>query len=118
MQLCTRTIWLDDGRIRMDGEPIEVVRAYEYEMHEAIARDQGRMVDQAAQSADLGVSNETPERASMGAVSNTLNDANLTTPLSAVAADSLAPRLDSSTAVALDLDTRAQSGSRETKLVT
>ena len=43
MQLCTRAIWIDDGRIRMDGPPLEVVRAYEYEMHEAIARDQGRM---------------------------------------------------------------------------
>jgi ABC-type polysaccharide/polyol phosphate transport system ATPase subunit len=44
MQLCTRVIWIDNGRIRMDGQPIEVVRAYEYEMHEAIARDQGRIV--------------------------------------------------------------------------
>jgi ABC-type polysaccharide/polyol phosphate transport system ATPase subunit len=43
MQLCSRAIWIDDGRIRMDGEPIGVVRAYEYDIHEAIARDQGRM---------------------------------------------------------------------------
>jgi ABC-type polysaccharide/polyol phosphate transport system ATPase subunit len=44
MQLCSRAIWIDGGKVRMDGPPIEVVRAYEYEMHEAIARDQGRMV--------------------------------------------------------------------------
>lgn len=42
MQLCSRAIWIDDGRIRMDGPPIEVCRAYEYEMHAAIARDEGR----------------------------------------------------------------------------
>src|SRR5262249_53132127 len=44
MQVCDRTIWLDGGRSRMDGKPVEVVRAYEYEVHEAIARDQGRML--------------------------------------------------------------------------
>jgi ABC-type polysaccharide/polyol phosphate transport system ATPase subunit len=44
MQLCSRAIWVDDGRIRMDGPPLEVVRAYEYEMHEAIARDDGRII--------------------------------------------------------------------------
>lgn len=44
MQLCTRAVWIDNGRIRMDGPPIEVCRAYEYEMHEAIARDEGRKV--------------------------------------------------------------------------
>jgi ABC-type polysaccharide/polyol phosphate transport system ATPase subunit len=43
MQLCNRAVWIDEGRVRMDGEPVDVVRAYEYEMHEAIARDQGRM---------------------------------------------------------------------------
>jgi lipopolysaccharide transport system ATP-binding protein len=44
MQLCDRAVWIDGGRIRMDGKPVEVVRAYEYEVHEAIARDQGRML--------------------------------------------------------------------------
>lgn len=43
MQLCTRAIWIDEGRIRMDGDPLKVCRAYEYEMHEAVARDEGRM---------------------------------------------------------------------------
>jgi ABC-type polysaccharide/polyol phosphate transport system ATPase subunit len=47
LQLCTRAIWIHDGRIRMDGGPIEVVRAYEYEMHEEIARDQKRMAPRA-----------------------------------------------------------------------
>lgn len=41
MQLCTRAIWIDSGRVRMDGPAIEVVRAYEYEMHRLIAEDQG-----------------------------------------------------------------------------
>jgi ABC-type polysaccharide/polyol phosphate transport system ATPase subunit len=44
MQLCSRVIWIDDGRIRMDGAPVDVVRAYEYAMHEAIARDDGHLV--------------------------------------------------------------------------
>ncbi len=53
MQLCTRAIWIDEGRVRMDGEPVDVVRAYEYEMHEAIARDQGRIVVPVANIADI-----------------------------------------------------------------
>jgi hypothetical protein len=93
--LCTRTIWIDDGRIRMDGEPIEVVRAYEYEMHEAIARDQGRMVDQPVQSAKLEVTNEKPEP---------------------VAADPLPSRPDSSTTLAVDVETSKQSNSGEMKI--
>jgi lipopolysaccharide transport system ATP-binding protein len=28
MRLCRRAIWIDDGRIREDGKPVEVVRAY------------------------------------------------------------------------------------------
>jgi ABC-type polysaccharide/polyol phosphate transport system ATPase subunit len=47
MQLCTRAIWIDEGRIRMDGDPLEVCRRYEYEMHEAVARDEGRMAARA-----------------------------------------------------------------------
>ena len=43
MQLCSRALWIDDGMIRMEGDPIDVVRAYEYDVHEAIARDHGRM---------------------------------------------------------------------------
>jgi ABC-type polysaccharide/polyol phosphate transport system ATPase subunit len=43
MQLCTRAIWIDDGRVRMDGDPLQVCRAYEYEMHAAIAKDEGRL---------------------------------------------------------------------------
>lgn len=44
MQLCTRAVWIDEGRVRMAGAPIEVVRAYEYELHQQIAQDQGRSV--------------------------------------------------------------------------
>lgn len=51
MQLCSRVIWIDDGRIRMDGSPVNVVRAYEYEMHQAIARDDGRLVSFQAENA-------------------------------------------------------------------
>jgi ABC-type polysaccharide/polyol phosphate transport system ATPase subunit len=43
MQMCTRAIWLDNGIVRMDGSPLDVVRAYEYDMQEAIARDRGLM---------------------------------------------------------------------------
>jgi ABC-type polysaccharide/polyol phosphate transport system ATPase subunit len=43
MQLCTRAIWIDQGQIRMDGSPIDVTRAYDYEMLEAIARDSGQV---------------------------------------------------------------------------
>lgn len=43
MQLCTRAIWIDKGVVRMDGPAIEVVRAYEYEMHRLIAEDRGEM---------------------------------------------------------------------------
>ena len=28
MRLCRRAIWIDDGRIREDGKPVEVVRSY------------------------------------------------------------------------------------------
>ena len=41
MQLCSRAIWIDNGRMRMDGPAIDVVRAYEYEMHRLIAEDRG-----------------------------------------------------------------------------
>ena len=37
-QLCDRTMWIDSGHIRMFDESIPVVREYEYEIHEAIAR--------------------------------------------------------------------------------
>jgi len=42
MQLCTRAIWIKDGAIAMDGPPLEVVRAYEYEIHDSIAHDEAR----------------------------------------------------------------------------
>jgi hypothetical protein len=58
----------------MDGEPIEVVRAYEYEMHEAIARDQGRMVDQASEFGNLKSSNELPAPAPMEAIPDQLDE--------------------------------------------
>jgi lipopolysaccharide transport system ATP-binding protein len=34
-QLCTRAIWIEDGRIRANGEPSEVIRAY----HRALAME-------------------------------------------------------------------------------
>ena len=51
LQLCSRAIWIDEGRVRMDGPPVDVVRAYEYAMHEEIARDDGRLVSLEAASA-------------------------------------------------------------------
>jgi ABC-type polysaccharide/polyol phosphate transport system ATPase subunit len=60
MQLCSRAIWIDEGRVRMDGAPIDVVRAYEYDMHERIARDQGRM---ATPAPPAGIANAPPASA-------------------------------------------------------
>jgi ABC-type polysaccharide/polyol phosphate transport system ATPase subunit len=45
MQLCSRVIWIDQGRVRMDGPAIDVVRAYEYEMHTLVARDRGEALN-------------------------------------------------------------------------
>jgi hypothetical protein len=44
----------------MDGAPIDVVRAYEYDMHERIARDQGRM---ATPAPPAGIANAPPASA-------------------------------------------------------
>lgn len=41
MQLCSRAIWLDKGRIVQDGSAIDVTRAYEYAVHQQTASDQG-----------------------------------------------------------------------------
>ena len=54
LQLCSRVIWIHDGRIRMDGVPVEVVRAYEYEMHEEVARDQKHMAQMASAKLSAG----------------------------------------------------------------
>ena len=69
MQLCTRAVWIDSGRIRMDGEPVEVVRAYEYEVHEAIARDHGRMMTPASgvEDATTAVADAEPDVAAPAA---------------------------------------------------
>jgi ABC-type polysaccharide/polyol phosphate transport system ATPase subunit len=71
MQLCGRAIWIENGRIRMDGTPVDVVRAYEYEMHQAIARDQGRMVDTGADAGDppMSTSSNTESAAEPGRLS-------------------------------------------------
>lgn len=42
IQMCSRAIWIDDGRVRMDGPPIDVCRAYEYEMLKEITQDERR----------------------------------------------------------------------------
>jgi ABC-type polysaccharide/polyol phosphate transport system ATPase subunit len=41
-QLCDRAVWLDDGRVRMIDSALEVVRAYDYSIHEAIGQHSGR----------------------------------------------------------------------------
>ena len=53
MQLCSRVIWIDKGRVRMDGPAIDVVRAYEYEMHNLIARDRGDPLESSEGSAPV-----------------------------------------------------------------
>jgi ABC-type polysaccharide/polyol phosphate transport system ATPase subunit len=66
MQLCTRAIWIDGGRIRMDGEPIEVARAYEYEMLQAVARDEGQAISFASAGSDT-IADGARERGSLPA---------------------------------------------------
>jgi ABC-type polysaccharide/polyol phosphate transport system ATPase subunit len=34
VQLCSRAIWLDEGKVRMDGPAVDVVREYEYFGHQ------------------------------------------------------------------------------------
>ena len=36
-QLCSRIIWMDHGTVKMDGEPAEVVTAYQRHFHRAAA---------------------------------------------------------------------------------
>ena len=38
VELCDRALWLRDGRIAMAGSSLDVVRAYDYAVHEAIAK--------------------------------------------------------------------------------
>jgi ABC-type polysaccharide/polyol phosphate transport system ATPase subunit len=61
MQLCTRAIWIDGGRVRMDGPPIDVVRAYEYQMHKEIASDQ-EQASEVAKRADAEESFRVTQR--------------------------------------------------------
>lgn len=49
--MCTRCIWLDEGRVRMDGPSAEVTQAYLDEVHQAddagvLARLKGELADQ------------------------------------------------------------------------
>ena len=41
MELCDRCIWIDKGRIRKIGPSIDVVRAYEYDVHERVLEQEG-----------------------------------------------------------------------------
>jgi len=54
LQLCSRAIWIEDGRVRMDGPAIEVVREYEHHLHAVSSRQIGRgsaLVEQDGQKA-------------------------------------------------------------------
>ena len=42
-QLCDRAVWLHDGQVRMIDKALEVVRAYDYSIHEAISAGAGRV---------------------------------------------------------------------------
>jgi ABC-type polysaccharide/polyol phosphate transport system ATPase subunit len=44
-QFCDRAIWLDQGSIKMQGSAIDVVRAYDYSIYEAISGGKGKVVD-------------------------------------------------------------------------
>jgi ABC-type polysaccharide/polyol phosphate transport system ATPase subunit len=113
MQLCTRAIWIDGGRIRMDGAPIEVVRAYEYEMQEAIARDQGRKAQQAAERGNSGLTDTASERTLRSGVSAQVDTAGIA---AESCADLSMPRGASSTTVAADVDDCEKTKSAEAQL--
>jgi lipopolysaccharide transport system ATP-binding protein len=40
-QLCDRAVWLDNGTVRLIDSALEVVRAYDYSVHEAISATRG-----------------------------------------------------------------------------
>jgi ABC-type polysaccharide/polyol phosphate transport system ATPase subunit len=42
-QLCDRAIWLEKGSVKMIGEALEVVRAYDYAVYEAISGGKGKV---------------------------------------------------------------------------
>ena len=44
-QLCDRALWLDDGEVKMLGDSLEVVRAYDYHIHLAVSGEEGQLVD-------------------------------------------------------------------------
>ncbi|CAA7619096.1 Teichoic acid ABC transporter ATP-binding protein (fragment) [Magnetospirillum sp. LM-5] len=44
MQLCSRAIWLDKGRIREDGTAVDVTRSYEYAIHRQVTSEAGGTV--------------------------------------------------------------------------
>ena len=43
-QLCDRAIWLEQGKVRQVGNAVDVVRAYDYAVYEAISQGQGKIV--------------------------------------------------------------------------
>ncbi|MHC4910925.1 MAG: ABC transporter ATP-binding protein, partial [Planctomycetota bacterium] len=43
-QLCSKAIWLERGSVRMAGPALEVVRAYDYAVYEAISEGRGTTV--------------------------------------------------------------------------
>ncbi len=42
-QLCDTAIWLDNGEIKLIGDPLEVVREYDYAIHVALSGGSGRV---------------------------------------------------------------------------
>lgn len=49
LQLCTKCLWIDGGRLRMIGPAMDVVKAYEYDIHERIlAQDRQQEGEEAA----------------------------------------------------------------------
>lgn len=68
-QLCSRAIWLEKGRIRMMGPALEVVRAYDYAIYEAISGGKGKVIPvvealpPTTQEATAGLGNPSHEAA-------------------------------------------------------
>ena len=106
-QLCRRAIWLDKGQIKMDGDAIEVLRAYDYATYEAISGNRGS-VTQAVIADDHrwksgGSATDTDDRAT------TTNDEANGKHLSESDTDGTSPKKQEDTTIRVAAETTADS---------
>lgn len=51
VELCDRVIWIDKGEVKMEGDALSVVRAYDYSIHEEISQGQGQVAVETIEAA-------------------------------------------------------------------